>query len=177
MVIVLTLLLLIVVLAFVGYPLLRPAVREAAELAEPAEEQREQLLGERENVLSTLKDLELEHSIGNLSDGDYDALRVAQRHKAVAIFRELDRLDANGPAVAAQHPSVLDHLTLDEQLEEEIARARQRLNGANPDPAPRSPFGPSSPTIACPACGTMRASHDNFCAHCGARLERGAREQ
>src|ERR671923_1772516 len=104
MVIVLTLLLLIAVLAFVGYPLLRPAVREADELAAPAEEQREQLLGERENVLSTLKDLELEHSIGNLSDGDYDALRAAQRHKAVAIFRELDHLDADGRAVAAQHP-------------------------------------------------------------------------
>src|SRR5437763_9914930 len=121
MVVVLTLLLLIVVLAFVGYPLLRPAVREAAEPVAPVEEQREQLCGERENVLSTLKDLELEHSIGNLSDGDYDALRTAQRHKAVAIFRELDRLDDNGPVVAAQHPSALDHLTLDEQLEEQIA--------------------------------------------------------
>ena len=169
MVIVLTLLLLIVVLAFVGYPLVRPAVRAAAGSAAPEQEQREQLLGERENVLSTLKDLELEHSIGNLSDGDYDALRAAQRHKAVAIFRELDRLDDPGPAAVAQHPSMLDHLTLDEQLEEEIARARQRLNGTDPDTAP----GTQGPAVACPACGTTRSSHDNFCAHCGARLERG----
>jgi hypothetical protein len=177
MVVVLTLLLLIVVLAFVGYPLLRPAVPAAAQPTAPAEEQREQLLGERENVLATLKDLELEHSIGNLSDGDYDALRAAQRHKAVAIFRELDRVDANGPPVAVQHPSVLDHLTLDEQLEEEIARARQRLNGTDPDTAPLAPEGRSGPASACPACGTTRSSHDNFCAHCGARLERGTREQ
>ena len=96
MVVVLTLLLLIVVLAFVGYPLLRPAVLAAAGPAAPAEEQRAQLLGERENVLSTLKDLELEHSIGNLSDGDYDALRAAQRHKAVAIFRAAGRLRPAG---------------------------------------------------------------------------------
>src|SRR5919199_6721142 len=108
MVIRLTLLLLIVVLAFVGYPLLRPAVPETTEPAVPAEEQREQLLGERENVLSALKDLELEHSIGNLSDSDYDALRTAQRHKAVAIFRELDRLDDPGPAAVSHHPSMLD---------------------------------------------------------------------
>ena len=158
---------LIVVLAFVGYPLLRPAVPEAAEPAAPAEEQREQLLGERENVLSTLKDLELEHSIGNLSDGDYDALRTAQRHKAVALFRELDRLDDPGPAVVSHHPSMLDHLTMDEQLEKEIARARQRLNGIDPDTAP----GTQGPAVTCPACGTTRSSHDNFCAHCGARLE------
>src|SRR5438552_8761775 len=138
MVIVLTLLLLIVVLAFVGYPLVRSAVREAAGSAAPAQEQREQLLGERENVLSTLKDLEPEHSIGNLSDGDYDVLRAAQRHKAVAIFREIDRLDDPRPAVVAQHPSMLDHLMLDEQLEEEIARARWRLNGTDPDTAPRT---------------------------------------
>src|SRR2546430_15358065 len=174
MVIVLTLLLLIVVLAFVGYPLLRPAVREAAGSAAPAQEQREQLLGERENVLATLKDLELEHSIDNLSDGDYDALRAAQRHKAVALFRELDRLDDPRPAVVSHHPSMLDHLTLDEQLEEEIARARQRLNGTDPDTAPLSPEGRSGPSVACPACGTTRSWHDNFCAHCGARLERGS---
>src|SRR5436190_17448058 len=173
MVVVLTLLLLIVVLAFVGYPLVRPAVPAAAEPAAPAQEQREQLLGERENVLSTLKDLELEHSIGNLSDGDYDALRTAQRHKAVAIFRELDGLDDPGPAVVSHHPSMLDHLTLDEQLEEEIARARQRLNGTDPDTTP----GTEGPAVTCPACGMTRAPHDNFCAHCGARLERGSREQ
>src|ERR671930_262501 len=173
MVIALTLLLLLVVLAFVGYPLLRPAVPAGAEPAAPAEEQREQLLGERENALATLKDLELEHSIGNLSDGDYDALRAAQRHKAVAIFGELDRLDTDGPAVAVQHPSVLDHLTLDEQLEEEIARARQRLNGTDRAGAPLPPGGRAGRAGPCPACGTTRSSHDNFCAHCGARLERG----
>ena len=128
-------------------------------------------------MLATLKDLELEHGIGNLSDGDYGALRAAQRHKAVAIFRELDRIDDNEPAAAARHPSVLDHLTLDEHLEEEIARARQRLNGTDPDTAPLAPDGRSGPAVTCPACGTTRASHDNFCAHCGARLERGTREQ
>jgi hypothetical protein len=153
----------------------RPAVPAATEPAAPAEEQREQLLGERENVLSTLKDLELEHSIGNLSDGDCDALRTAQRHKAVAIFRELDRLDDPGRATVSHHPSMLDHLTLDEHLEEEIARARQRLNGTDPDMAPLSPEGRSGPTVTCPACGTTRLPHDNFCAHCGARLERGTR--
>jgi hypothetical protein len=169
--------LLIVVLAFVGYPLVRPAVPAAVEPVAPAEEQREQLRGERENVLTTLKDLELEHSIGNLSDGDYDALRAAQRHKAVALFRELDRLDDTGPAVAAQHPSVLDHLTLDQQLEEEIARARQRLTGTDQDTGPLSREGRSGPAVTCPACGTTRSSYDNFCAHCGARLERGTRGQ
>jgi hypothetical protein len=171
MVVLLTLLLLLVVLAFVGYPLLRPAVPEAGEPAAPAQEQREQLLGERENVLSVLKDLELEHSVGHLSDGDYDALRAAQRHKALAIFRELDRLDDPGPVSVAHPPAVLDYLALDERLEEEIARARQRLEGTGLDAAP----GTAGPA-ACPACGTPPAPHATFCAHCGAPLERGPRE-
>src|SRR5438094_1927372 len=157
MVVVLTLLLLIAVLAFVGYPLLRPAVPEAIAPAAPMEQQREQLLGERENVLSTLKDLALEHSIGNLSDGDYGALRAAQRHKAVTILRELDHLDDGATTPVSRHPSALDHPTLDEQLEEEIARARQRLDGAQPETVPG--MGAEGAVVTCPVCGTTRAPH------------------
>src|SRR5579875_4108383 len=86
------------VLLFVGYPLLRPSAPETVEAVPPAVGQRERLLAEREQALSTLKELEFEHSIGNLSDDDYAALQSAHRHKAVAILRKLDAAAAT-PAV------------------------------------------------------------------------------
>lgn len=134
MVLIVTLLLLVAVLAFVGYPLLQSPAAAPDDRIAPVAEQRAQLLAERENAVSALKDMEFEHGIGNLSDADYESLRSAQRHKAVAILGELERLDeatattATADATApASPPTPTDHPALDTRLEEEIARARQRL--------------------------------------------------
>src|SRR5579884_688981 len=161
MVVVVTLILLALVVAFVGYPLLRPSSPATAE--GPAAGQRDQLLAERENALAALKDLELEHSIGNLSRDDYDALRAAQRRKAVAILRELDEVRDAVDAPADAPPSPLDNLALDARLEEEIARARRRLESGARDAV--------EPEPACPSCGAPHAPSARFCSECGARFD------
>lgn len=185
MIIAVTLLLLIAVLAFVGYPLLQPAVEAGPTAETPGAGQMQQLLSERENALAALKDLEFEHSIGNLSTADYEALRGAQRHKAVALLRELDGVSGEESA-----------LSLDERLEAAIARARQVLQetlagqtaskaGACPAcgaayaaAARRCPgcghvFGAP---VTCPACGRVQPRDEGRCAGCGAALEQGSRD-
>lgn len=193
-----TLVLLIAILIFVGYPLARAAVPERGRPGdEPLMSQLEQLLAERENALSAIKDLEFEHSIGNLSDGEYEALRGAQRHKAMAILRELDLVGyGSGTVTAVDEPPSPAAPGLDERLEAEIARARQRLSdtvGAATDgtpalcPACHTPYAPGaqfcsacgqplSPTVACSACGATLARHAAFCSACGTHLEQGSHD-
>lgn len=158
MIVAVTLALLIAVLLFVGYPLVRTHAPEREEVEEPAASQLNRLLSERENALGALKELELEHGIGNLSDEDYAALRGAQRHKAVAILREMDRL-GDSPRPSAGPPD------LDEQLEAEIARARRRLadNLADDGAARR-----------CPSCGALSTSRARLCGECGLPLRQAA---
>ena len=128
MIIAVTVLMLVAVLLFVGYPFLRPRAHVADELDLPATGQREQLLAERENALAVLKDLELEHDIGNISREDYDALRLAQRHRAVAIMRELDEVATPVSDATPAFHNVLDNLALDDRIEAEISQARRRLD-------------------------------------------------
>lgn len=160
MIIAVTLLLLIAVLAFVGYPLLRPAVEAGDAAQTPGAGQMQQLLSERENTLAALKDLEFEHSVGNLSTADYEALRGAQRHKAVALLREIDSL---GPEEST--------MSLDERLEASIARARQALQETPTGQAAAAATAPR-----CPACGRVQPRHDGRCAGCGVTLEQGSRD-
>lgn len=167
MVLVVTLILLALVFAFVGYPLLRPASPTAIE--GPAAGQRDQLLAERENTLAALKDLELEHSIGNLSREDYDALRAGQRRKAVAILREMDEVRDAVDAPVGSPPSALDNLALDTRLEGEIAHARRRIEAGTLDGA-----AAAEPELACPSCGAPHAPAARFCSECGDRFDADA---
>ena len=163
-----TLALLVAVLIFVGYPLLQSGVPREVEAIPPSLGQREQLVSQREHALSTLKELEFEHSIGNLSDADYAALHGAHRHKAVAIMRELDSLEITADAAPAP---VVDDSTLDARLEDDIARARQRLTGHGPGSAllEGEAEGEASQPL-CPACGASHAARARFCAECGRPL-------
>ncbi len=61
-----------------------------SELTLAASRGRIALEDEKERLLMTLRDLELEHEMGKLSDSDYQALR--QRHEADAI-RVIERLE------------------------------------------------------------------------------------
>jgi len=173
MILVVTLLLLAATLVFVGYPLLWPSEPEVAEQASPpATGQRERLLAEREHVLATLKELEFEHGIGNLSDEDYAELQAPQRRKAVTILRELDSAGVDtGDTVSA---SILEDRDVDARLEAEIARERVRLAGTTGrEPAAQEMSLSADAAVAlplCPVCHTAHAAMARFCAGCGHRL-------
>jgi type II secretory pathway component PulM len=73
----------------VGAPLRRGA--DAAEEAATAE--RDQLEAARDAKYREIRELELDHRTGKLSDADFKALDRQLRGEAVAILRELDRLE------------------------------------------------------------------------------------
>jgi hypothetical protein len=109
-------------------------------------ERHQRLLAERAKALAALRELELERSIGNISDADYAALRQTQRSKAVAVLREIDELGielkpgSGSSPIARMAPSAMldeagDH---EAYLEDRIAGRRRQLSQAAIAPAPRN---------------------------------------
>ncbi len=174
MILLFTFLLLAVALAFIGYPLLAasqtiPHDETDAAASAAATEQRERLLSERQSVLATLKDLQFDHEIGNLSDREFDALQGPHRRKAVTILRALDHADDLAPATPERAPDgTLEQLALDDRLEAEIARVRARLSHPDSEMAANEPsFASASAGVRCPDCGAAHAVGARYCTRCG----------
>jgi hypothetical protein len=55
-----------------------------------AARRREELLQRRQEILSSIKDLELEHAVGKLTREDYEQTREHLSHQAIQVYRELD---------------------------------------------------------------------------------------
>jgi hypothetical protein len=80
---------------FVARPLLRPARGREDELGAPGPQERARvtLLERRDRALSALKDLELDHRTGKISDEDYRALVSPLRREAGEVLRALEHED------------------------------------------------------------------------------------
>jgi membrane protein implicated in regulation of membrane protease activity len=82
-----------VVVVVVTSPL-RPGRTAALQAAEDAE--RDELEAEREAKYREIRDAEMDHRTGKLSDADWRALDRTLRGEAVEILRRIDALDAAG---------------------------------------------------------------------------------
>lgn len=138
-------------ITLVAYPLFRRSDELDVAFVGLSDPVIENLVTQRDATYSAIKDLENDHTMGKLSDGDYRSLRAKYETKAVAILQELDGLSgskSNGKSVVT-----------DESIENEVARLRR---------------APSNVAANCPKCGTPHTADDVFCAKCGTSL-RGAR--
>jgi hypothetical protein len=86
-------LMVIAALALVVWVVGAPLRRGAAAADEAAEAERDRLEAARDAKYREIRELELDHRTGKLSDPDFKALDRQLRGEAVAILRELDRLD------------------------------------------------------------------------------------
>ena len=80
------------VVLFVSAPLRRGAGDDEAEPASLAE-----LEAAREAKYRELRDAELDHRTGKLSDGDYEALDRSLRGEAIEILHQIDRATIGEP--------------------------------------------------------------------------------
>ena len=86
-------LLVILALALVVWVVGAPLRRGAAAAEETATAERDQLEAARDAKYREIRELELDHRTGKLSDEDFRALDRQLRGEAVAILRELDRIE------------------------------------------------------------------------------------
>ncbi|HEY3354957.1 MAG TPA: zinc ribbon domain-containing protein [Polyangia bacterium] len=124
---------------------------------------RRELDREKRILLKAIKELEFDHAMGKLSDGDFQELVGRYRARAIAVLRQLDEGD----------------LSYRELVERDLARrlgdaAPGPVRGAASGPAPAS-GPPDAASAGCPTCATVNDPDAAFCKKCGTRL--GAAEE
>jgi membrane protein implicated in regulation of membrane protease activity len=82
---------LIVLLALVALVVVRPLVRESGE-PEPDPGRRAELEAAKEAKYREIRDAELDHKMGKLSDDDWRSVDRELRAEAIEILRRLDSL-------------------------------------------------------------------------------------
>ena len=144
--------LLCVFLAAVVHPILTR--KHTWQRATGTRRQRLELTERKEQVYASIKEMEFDHSLGKMSQTDYDAVRVGLEGEAVEILQRID-----GLADAGAGP-VTD---LDARIESDIAAQRQ---AAVPS-TPAAPAANAGTYAFCHNCGEGRTSDHRFCPHCG----------
>ena len=87
---------LIVLAVVVGLIVARPPVR-GREQVQRVEERRAELEAAKEAKYREIRDAELDHQMGKLSDGDHRAVDRELRGEAMEILREIDALEGRAP--------------------------------------------------------------------------------
>ncbi len=139
---------LVLVAAFVLRPILQPARSQ-----QPGGNRRlSRLQAERDRILDSLREMDLDHAMGKLLPEDYRIQREALASRGASVLRQID--EAGGPPPQPAPASA---------LESEIEAAVRQLRGSG-QVADRF----------CGQCGKGLQPGDRFCANCGAPVPNGA---
>lgn len=160
------------VFALVGYPLMRPG-REGVDGVSTNHRGTEDLLAQRDAAYAAIKELEFEFHLGNLSQRDYEDLRMRYRQRAADILRRLDA--AEREAAAARKKARVAEPSRNGGTADEIERAVALLRQQREDKAPRSAASGGTRRrrtggATCPSCHSRVQATDRFCGRCGAGL-------
>lgn len=128
-----------------------------------------ELTGQKEQLYSSLRELTFDHSLGKISDADFETIRIDLEAKAVEVLRRLDGLES-GEADA--NPDA----DLDARIEGDLQSLESpptptASTQADTSPATTSQAGPAPAAKFCFTCGTARGPGHRFCAQCGAAFD------
>lgn len=106
-----------------------------------------ELTEQKEQLYSSLRELSFDHSLGKISDADFETLRIDLEAQALSTLKQLDGLGTD---------------STDADLDAQILADLQSVQVESPEEG-------AAPAAAnfCPACGTARQPTHKFCAHCG----------
>ncbi|MBP39569.1 MAG: hypothetical protein CL726_09740 [Chloroflexi bacterium] len=128
-----------------------------------------ELTEQKEQVYSSLRELTFDHSLGKISDADFETIRIDLEAKAVEVLRRLDGLES-GEADA--NPAA----DLDARIEADLQSLESpptptASTQADTSQATTSQAGPAPAAKFCSTCGTARGPGHRFCAQCGAAFD------
>ena len=83
------------VLKIVGFPLVNAKRYRIVGNGILGADQFEDVYSERDRILDALRDLQIEHATGKISDADYAMLKGRYDTKAAAVLQEIDALEVN----------------------------------------------------------------------------------
>ena len=170
-----SLLLGLAVLLLVAFVVARPLLEQRG-VREKEISRADQLLAERDGLLTTLRDLDFDHATGKIGDEDYAPQRAQLVAQGVAVLKQLDGLGRAGR----------ESRQTDDTLEQAIA-ARRAKTAARAAPGPEDVIeaeiaarrklssearrAPAANTVTCPNCGAPAQPGDLFCGKCGTKLQ------
>ncbi len=163
-------------LILVGIYITRPLFERKAAMVDSnsAEIQHElsALLAERDRILTTLEELDFDHSMGKIPAEDYPVQRALLLREGAQVLRQLDELEYRTPAndlearlekaIAERRAAAQDRTQMpstsgdDEQVEALLAARRRARQGRSAG--------------FCPQCGRPVQTTDRFCPRCGREL-------
>lgn len=186
-----SLLLGLALLLLVAFVVARP-ILERQDATEIEISRADQLVAERESLLTTLRDLDFDYATGKISEEDYVPQRAQLVAQGVAVLRQLDALGVVGRDGAARVEDEVEQAiaarrkpraaqSAEAQIETEVA-ARRRSDGRRGATCPHCgaaanggdrfcPKCGQALAITCPTCGHPAQPEDKFCAKCGTRLQ------
>lgn len=157
---------------YVAYPLFLSEEGTASALTADGPDPRlAELISKREATYRVIRELDFDHSIGNLSETDYREMRERLKRQAIGILKEIDEAEGEPTNMVA----VVDR---EAQVEQGAQKAKPRASDAICPACSESieladrfcRHCGAVLALACPTCGTPRSEDDRFCTGCGAPL-------
>jgi hypothetical protein len=118
------------------------------------------LQAQRDQILTILQELDMDHAIGKIEEGDYIEQRSVLVARGAAVLKELDQLvgvvvETGGQEQSQDLDSRMDNASreLEAQIEGAVAKLREQESDSEDN--------------FCSHCGKALVSGDRFCAHCG----------
>ena len=110
-------------------------------------------------VLRAIKELEFDHAMGKVADGDFTEIRDRLRARALRLMRQLEGADAYRQAI-------------ERDLASRVPAARP--GAVTPAPKATTADTPTPVGQFCPQCGAAADADARFCRMCGRALEASA---
>ena len=145
-------LIVLVIFILTGVIIIHPFLVETDTRGAPVPEKYDSLTAERERLLSSIEDLDLEFDLEKISSREHTRNRDILLSQAAEIIKQVDKLEKKIPA----HKRISSAQDSEDDLEKMIEARRRELKGD------KSNF--------CPHCGKAVKPEDQFCGQCGEKL-------
>jgi hypothetical protein len=157
----------------VGVFVSRPLFERSSTALSANEHRASSLLAERDRVLDSIRELDMDYAMGKISPEDYGDQRGGLLRRGAEILRQLDEMAPNIPLPETGHPPELDAgllpqgfaavastpvstLEFDYELENLVSARRQSRS--------------IKAAGFCHRCGNPIHQKDRFCSRCGATV-------
>ena len=147
---------LIIIVAYIA----RPLVENRGFAVTEADRRYSRLQAQRDQVLTILQELDMDHSMGKIPQEDYEAQRAILVARGASVLKDMDQL--RGPGNAFRLPNGSKDVAtsqLEAQIEEAVSQMRTEQSGFD--------------AKFCSNCGNDLEGGDLFCVRCGTPIKVG----
>ena len=121
---------------------------------------------EKQAVLKAIKEIELDHQMRKIADGDYKELIERYRARAMRLISEIEAGDNFRELIERELKDRLSAIPAGAPA----AAPRSDADAAVPATATAVPASPTHEKTGCAACGTINDPDAQFCKKCGVKL-------